>query len=278
MLKNLFGSSKRGTSLPDPETLLKAMHSVALADTPENRGKLYHEFLKSWLWICVQELPEGFNPGTNTLSAGANIPVVTPTNAKGVRVLPAFTDPQALANYDPNTPSIALSAIEVFKIAVNTGVAEVAVNAFDPVRKPIRPGGIVTRREFEALANGLVPHPTPDGKGQVLTVKKPMQIQIGACTTPIAAEMKERLISNAARFPEVTRIFRYRMKYVETGTVSDVLGIVCDPPSARFPEIADALMAGVQPLIPRGQSIDLAAVRESDLLIMEKHGELVYEK
>ena len=278
MLENLFGSSETATSLPDPKALIDAMHTVALKDTPENRKNLYEQFLKGWFWICVQEIPEGFKAEIGKLAAGTNIPVVTSTNAKGLRVLPAFTDEAALANYDPNTPRIALPAREVFKMATKLGVEQVVVNAFDQVRKPIRPGGTVMRKEFEALANGLIPQATADGKAQVVTVKKPTQVQIGGCPTPVHPDMKRALVTTAARFPELKRIFRYRMRYVETGTISEVLGLVCDAASARFPEIASALLASLQPFLAEGQRVDSTALQDSDMALMQKHGELVYEK
>ena len=278
MFKKIFGGSKSATSLPDPKPLWQAMHSVALNDTPKNRIQVYREFLKSWLWICVAELPQGFQPGVNTLSAGANIPVHTPTNAKGTRVLPVFTDEQALANYDPNTPKIALPAIEVFKIALQVGVPEIVVNPFDPVRKPIRPGGNLTRSEFEALAQEMIPQRTPDGKGQVLTVQKPTQIQVGRCPTPTSPDFKNRLTEAAAQFPELERIFRYRMRYVETGAQSDVLGLVCNAKPERFHQIVSSLMSSVQPLIAPGDHLDLTAVKPGNLPVMQQHGEVVYEK
>jgi hypothetical protein len=276
MFKNLFGSSEPGTSLPDPQPLIQAMHAVALKDTQENRNSLYQQFLKSWLWICVQEIPEGFKEGIGKLAAGTNISVVTPNNAEGLRVLPVFTDQAALANYDPNTPNIALSAREVFKIALNLGVSQVVVNAFDPVRKPIRPGGTVTRREYEALANGLIPQ--PQGTVQRLSVDKGTHIQIGGCPTPIAPDMKREIAVTVTRFAEVSKIFRYRMRYAESGTISDVLGVFCDPSSARFSEIAKAILSSIQPLLAEGQHLDLTEVRQAKMSLMLKHGELIYEK
>jgi hypothetical protein len=278
MFKDLFRGSKPAPLLPDPKPLLQAMHVVALNDTPENRGNLYREFLNSWVWICVNELPEGWKPGMTTVSAGMTIPVVTTNNAKGNRVLPAFTDPAALANYDPNTPSVAFPAVEIFKIALQLGVDDVLVNPFDPVRKPIRPGGIVTRREFEALAQGLIPQRTPDGKGQVLTVQKPTQIQIGRCKTPISSEIKSQLVATAAKLPEVEKIFRYQVRFVDTGAQSEVIGLVCSVKPDRFQQIATSLMSSIQPLIAPGHYIDLTVVRPGDMPLMQKHGEVVYEK
>ena len=263
-------------SLPDPEPLIHAMHAVALKDTPENRKNVYKEFLNSWLWICVHEIPDGFNEGIGKLAAGANISVVTPNNAEGTRVLPVFTDQTALANYDPNSPNIAMPAREIFKMAVKLGVDQVVVNAFDPIRKPVRPGGTVKRREYEALANNRIPE--FEQAVQQLTLGPNTRVQIGKCPTPISAEIKREIAAQAARFSEVSKIFRYRMRYENGGAMSDVLGVFCGPSTARFPEIAKAILSSIQPFLGDGQYVDLTEVRQSNMALMHQHGELIYEK
>jgi SseB protein N-terminal domain len=265
MFKNPFRGQQPSASPPNPEPLLQAMHTVALNDTPENRGKLYREFLNSWLWICVTELPKDLKSGITTLSTGMNIPVPTPNNAKGNRVLPAFTDPTALAKYDPNSPHLAFPALEVFKMALQLQVAEVVVNPFDPIREPIRPGGIVTRREFEAMAQGMIPERTSDGKGQVLRVQTPTKIQIGRCKTPVSSEMRAQLRIAAATFPELHKIFRYQMRFSVTGAQKEVFGLVCSAQASRFQEIVSSLMASVQPLLDPGRYVDFTALRADDI-------------
>ena len=209
---------------------------------------------------------------------GINIQVNTPNNAKGVRVLPAFTDIEALANYDPNSLHMALPAIEIFKMAVQLRVGEGVVNAFDPVRKPIRSGGTVTQREFEALAQGMIPKPTLDGKGQVPTAKKPVQVQIGNCDAPMSHDVKTRLQAEARQFVELSKIYRYQMRYVETGTQSEVFGLVCYAQGTRFQEIVTTLMSAIQPFLAQNQYVDFTQLCSDQLPIIEKHGELVYEK
>jgi hypothetical protein len=277
LLQRLAGS-KPAVSLPNPESLLLAMQTVGQRDTDGNRAKLYGEFLRSWLWFCVPEFPEGWKPGMTVLPAGMKISVATPDNAKGEKVLPVFTEPTALANYDPNSPHLAFPAIEIFKMAVKLGVAEIIVNPFDPVRKPTRAGGTLTRREFEALAEGMIPQRTPDGKGQVLTVQEPVQVQIGRCQDPARDDIRSQLDGTAARFPEVEKIFRYRMRYVDTGVESEVFGLVCRASGNRLHEITGNLMSDMQPLIAPGHYVDFTSLRPSDMPLMQTHGELVYER
>lgn len=254
------------------------MQTVSENDTPASRVRVYREFLNSWLWLCVPELPDGWKPGMTMLPAGMKISVVTPNNAKGDKVLPVFTEPAALANYDPNTPHLAFPAIEIFKMAVKLGVGEIMVNPFDPVRKPIRAGGTLTHREFEALALGMIPKQRSDGKGQVLTVEKPVKVQVGRCKDTLSAEVKSRLVEMAEHFPELEQIFRYRMRYVETGTESKVFGLVCSVKGDRFHEIVGNLMSNIQPLLIPDEYVDFTSLRMADMPLIRNHGELVYKR
>jgi hypothetical protein len=281
MFKDLLQNftTKKTASLPDPQPLLDAMHNAAIShDSPEARERVCQALLKSWLWVCVPELPDGWKPGMRALQAGMKITIATPTNAKGIKVLPAFTDPEALANYDPNTPQMAFPAVEVFKMALRLGAGEVLVNAFDPIRKPIRPGGNLTRREFEALAQGMVPKRTADGRGQVLTVKKTIQIQIGSCKAPLGVDVKTRLQATAGQFSELSKIFRYRMRYVETGTESEVFGLVFNEQGGRFDQLVETLGSTIQPLLPPNHYVDFTHLRADQLPTIQKHAEVIYEK
>ncbi len=277
-LQKTFGKSKPGSSMPDPELLLKAMNDIAREDTTATRDHVYKAFLNSWLWFCVPEMPERWKEGVTVVPEGMQVKIAIPTNKNGKKVLPVFTDPDALKNYDPNTPHMALQAREIFKMALNMGVDEIVVNPFDPIRKPIRAGGNLTRREFEALANGMIPQRLPDGKGQVVTVQRATQVAIGRCATPLSEDIRLRLQNAAEQFPELHRIYRFRTSYPETGTVSDLLMLDCAVSRERFHEIAAGLMSTIQPLLPSGQYIDLRALTPSDGPLVKKFGEIIYDR
>jgi SseB protein N-terminal domain len=281
MFKHLFHRSAKSTpvtSLPDPKSLLLAMDTVAKNDAPDSRVRLYREFLKSWLWFCVPELPDGLKAGMTVVPTGMNILVATPLNAKGEKVLPVFTEPRALANYDPNSPYLALPGVEIFKMALKLGVVVVVVNPFDPLRKPLFAGGTLSRREVEALAQGMIPERTPDGKGQVLVVQKGTQVQIGRCPDPISGEIKARLESTAARLPELQRIVRYRMRYVDTGAVSEVFAVDCSACGDRFHEIMSNLMSCIQPCLAPDHYVDFTKLSPSNMRLAQSQSELVYER
>lgn len=282
MFKNFFSHSvpapDKTSPLPSPDPLLKAMQAVAVSDNRESRAVLYREFLKVWLWFCVPEVPDGWKPGMTSLKQGMDIQIATPNNSKGEKVFPVFTDQAALANYDPNTPNMACMAVEVFKIAVKLPISQILINPFDPVRKPIRIGGSLMRHEFTALGQGMIPEPTPDGKGQTLTVQKPTQVQIGRNKLPINPEVESRLVGAARGLPELEKIFRYRMRVVDTGVESEVFGLVCDVTETRFQEIVNSLISSIQSLIQKGSYVDITKVRPQDLPIMSKHAEVTYDR
>jgi hypothetical protein len=139
--------------------LLKAIQEVALKDTPENRKKLYTEFLNATLIFPTPEITG--KPGLQIAAEQTTFQITGITNANGVAVTPAFTDYEALWNWDPNTPSVAMQAKDYFGMLVPLSFQEVLINPSDSRRKMIRPGGRVTRREFEALAKGELPQAKP---------------------------------------------------------------------------------------------------------------------
>lgn len=160
---NLLGQlSKKERKLEDKienPRLLKAIQDVALNDTPENRKTLYREFLDAILIFPTPEITG--KPGAQVADAKTTFQITGITNKNGLPVTPAFTDDEALFNWDPNTPSVGMNARDFFEMLIPMSFQEVIINPFDPRRKMVRPGGRVTRHEFEALAKGEIPEPQP---------------------------------------------------------------------------------------------------------------------
>ena len=72
----------------------------------------------------------------------------------------AFTDEEALRNWNKTIPWIALQGTAFFQAVDSTEAEEIVINPYEPENpnsKMIRPGGRVTRWEFEALAEGRIP-------------------------------------------------------------------------------------------------------------------------
>jgi hypothetical protein len=135
----LLDSLLRRNREPKPEdgnpSLVKAMHELALSDDPENRKKLYQAILGAMLLVPVPETPKGLGPGLQTTSGDIQIQLTGVVDRNNVRVTTAFTDAEALRNWDPNTPYLGLKAPELFRFVMGTDIQAIVINPFDPIRK-----------------------------------------------------------------------------------------------------------------------------------------------
>lgn len=282
MLKKLFGqlsSSKAAAQPPDPRPLLQAIEEIARADNPNSRANVYRQMLSAWFWFCVPELPEGSKAGLFVAQRELQIPIQLGSNAKGEKIFPVFTDPVALANYDPNSPHMALPSKEVFKIALDSDVALLVINPHDPIRKRIRPGGTVTRGELTSLAEGVIPEAGPDEKGQTLQIPAGTQVLVGRSALPLGDAIRDQIKRVGAQFPEVEKIFRYRIVLPQSGKGSDILAILSNVKNEEeFRSIVTTLMSAIQPLLDTGQYMDLTRVTQSNRAVVEEHGEILYER
>lgn len=92
-------------------------------------------------------------------------PLVCFTDDQDRKLTPAFTGIGALRHFDPNTPYRGLMSRAYSEMIANYchDIQGIILNPFDTIRKPIRPGGAISRPEFEILARKLVPTFVTDG-------------------------------------------------------------------------------------------------------------------
>ena len=151
ILEKLF--SKRHSLQYEGENaaLVKTLHAVALADSPENREKMYETLLKSTLLIPTPEIPAAFASNENQGNVYVQLHFIT--DKQGRKLTPAFTDIEALRNWDPNTPVLASQARGFFEIISKyyPDIKGILINPFDPIRKMIRPMGVITSGESRCL-------------------------------------------------------------------------------------------------------------------------------
>jgi type III secretion system (T3SS) SseB-like protein len=189
--------------------LLSAMHELALRDIPENRERLYYELQKATLILPTPEVPE--KAGLWVADGKTSIQILGMKDSNGVEVTPAFTDDEALRNWNPNTPSVAMNAKALFHLIVPLPVMEVVINPFDPIQKMIRPGGRVIRLEFEALAKGILPQIGPLTRTTRPTIGTKMSF--ANAPTAFPQEVLRRLDDVLVRFPEVQSAFLLTISY-----------------------------------------------------------------
>ncbi|PYU22364.1 MAG: hypothetical protein DMG30_15075 [Acidobacteria bacterium] len=212
LLMDLLRLLRKSQSVPEKlenPRLLTAMHEIALNDTPAKRKQLYAELLQAALILPTPEVSG--KPGLQTSDGQTTIQIIGIKDANNVDVTPVFTDDEALRNWDPNTPSIALKARALFEMLVPLPFQEVIINPFDPRRKMLRPGGRVTRREFESLAKGVPPEPTP----AMSTVRPPAgtRLMFGKQKRVFADDVRERVKQTLAKVDGLESAFLLAVAY-----------------------------------------------------------------
>src|SRR5579864_1503176 len=180
-----------------------AMLAVAHEDSQQNRRTLYQSMLESWFVVPVREAaPE--KQGFSAVPLNVADSFSLEHDPAGLLVAVAFTDEEALRNWNKTIPWIALQGTAFFRAVASTEAEEIVINPYeldDPGSKMIRPGGRVTRWELEELAQGAIPQtPAADGAetqtaSQSVLVTMPTQ-------TP-AAEVFDAMSAAARKFTDV---------------------------------------------------------------------------
>jgi hypothetical protein len=267
-MESSLGKKTDSRSEDGNPALVRAMHDIALNETPENRKKVYEALLASMLLVPVPEIPAdlaGLGPGLHTATSKTQIQLrrITDrdTDLKQFPITAAFTDLEALKNWDPHTPYLGLNAPDLFRLVMGTDIQEVAINPFDPIRKMIRPGGRLTRAELEVLANGIVPG-SPASTTMQLQLKANEKVLIGRPSKPPSPAVQELLRSTAASFPSIGELYVFQMA-TQDGSRHTVVGINLSEDVSREQqdEIARSLGSSVQAELKGGQSLDFMFLR-----------------
>jgi hypothetical protein len=151
----------------DNSALLAAMLAVAHHDTPENRRILYESMLNTCFLVPTRDAAPPGMPGFHGMKEDPSQSFSLEHDPAGMVVLPAFTDEEALRNWNKTILWIALQGAAFFQAVVATETENIVINPYeieDPASKMIRPGGRVTRWEFELLAQGRLPQPDLEGE------------------------------------------------------------------------------------------------------------------
>lgn len=260
-LDSLFGKKKDAPAEFDNAALVRAMHEVAVGDSPDKRRKLYETLLTSMLLIPVPELPQGASPGIHTLKTEMQVQIIKKTGADQVHYTVAFTDLEALRNWDPNTPYLGLRAVDLFRLVLNTDIQDIVVNPFDPIRKMIRPGGRIKRGEIEQLAKGNVP---ANARNQQFRLQANEQVFIGRPANPPSPAIQEALRIKASGIPAIAELHFFQMA-TKQGRSSTVIGITlsADVPENRRQEITQELGASFKSEMKPGEFLDFMSLSGS---------------
>jgi hypothetical protein len=206
-------SSAQGQPDFENSPLPAAMLAVAHGDSPETRHVLYESMLKTWFLVPTREaVPDA--PGFHDIQEGTAASFSLEHDPAGLLVAVAFTDEEALRNWNKTIPWVALQGTGFFQAVASTGAEEIVINPYeldDPASKMIRPGGRVTRWEFEELAQGNIPQIQADDDAETQTA--PQSVLVTMPAQMPAAEAFDALGATARKFTDVVALYFAQVIY-----------------------------------------------------------------
>src|SRR6476646_1093903 len=166
-------SSAKGQPDFQNSPLPAAMLAVAHGDSPETRRVLYESMLKTWFLVPTREAVAD-EPGLHDIQENTAAMFSLEHDPAGLLVAVAFTDEEALRNWNKTIPWVALQGTGFFQAVASTEAEEIVINPYEldnPASKMIRPGGRVKRWEFEELAQGNLPEIQADDDAETQTTQ-----------------------------------------------------------------------------------------------------------
>jgi hypothetical protein len=255
------GAAQAGTSLakdqPDFENspLPAAMLAVAHGDSPETRHVLYESMLKTWFLVPTREaVPDA--PGLHDVQEGTAASFSLEHDSAGLLVAVAFTDEEALRNWNKTLPWVALQGTAFFQAVASTKAEEIVINPYeidDPASKMIRPGGRVTRWEFEALAEGHIPE--DDSNEQAV---EPQSVLVTMPKEMPTSEMFDAMSKAARALPEIAGMYFGQVIYPD-GEPHWTIAVefAADPAAKLVKHIMASLAQVARCVFPKSVTTDL---------------------
>lgn len=187
-----------------------AMLAVANDDSPQNRRTLYQSMLNTWFVVPTREVAPD-KPGFSAVPANVAGSFSLEHNSAGQLVAVAFTDEEALRNWNMNIPWIALQGTAFFQAVASTEAEEIVINPYEPANpesKMIRPGGILRRWEFEELAGGRIPQ--QDSRDQQ---SEPQSVLVTMPKQMPTPEMFDAMGDAAGKFADIMAMYFAQVTY-----------------------------------------------------------------
>jgi hypothetical protein len=277
-LEKLFSKDKSSQYEGENAALVQAMHAVGLADNDENRKKMYEILLASTLLTPTPEIPTA--SVSNDHQGRISLQLHGITDKQGRKLTPAFTDVEALRNWDPNTPCLSAQARGLFEfISENMPGMGVVINPFDPIRKMIRPMLIITRGECEVLGRGLVPRTLPSGLVgcQLPAAGSGESIQPPNQTLPPPVE--EELRRSAESVPEIATLYVFSFAHTHGSPQLTVgLGLDKNVAKERVQLIVQTLWSAVAPRLGEIKTLDFMVTTGQIAAQVETAGNKIYQR
>lgn len=280
---SIFSDLFRKPDVPSPSNpeLERAIQDVSHADNPGTRETLYRAILAS-TFIVPGTVSGGAATSEGRMTADANrrIAFHTVEHPPGRVLLPVFTSVEALTDWkDAGTKWVGLRAQDLFRAIAAGNIEEVRVNPFRPGQKISRPGGVITRNEFLALAQGLLPHAQIASNLKEMKFAAGQQMLIGMPAKEPPAELLAKLTGHLQTIDELCGAYLFLMANQSTNSTVIGLHFASTPGEPRMREIMSAVANIVHAGIPEGATLDFMPLQEGSLLeAVRKSGRALFRK
>lgn len=265
---SLFKDPFRKQDSPKNPALERAMQEIARNDSAKTRESLYKMILAST--FIVQGNASGgteVRKGKWIADGSTRVAFKTIEHPPGNIVLPVFTDVEALTSWAGSEVQwIALRAQELFQSIAPGSIAEVRVNPFRPEQTISRPGGIITRNEFMALAQGLMPESMISNNTAQLRVAAGQKLLIGKPAKEPPTELLKKLTDYFQQVPDLRDAYLFQM--ANQNVTSSVIGLhfSAEPNVQRMEHIMQGVGDVMRGEIPAGVSIDFMPLKTGPFL------------
>jgi hypothetical protein len=265
---SLFKDLFRRQDSPKNPALERAMQEMARNDDAKTRESLYKMVLAS-TFIVQGNVSGGaeVRKGKWIADGSTRIEFKTVEHPPGNIVLPVFTDVEALTSWAGSEVQwIGLRARELFQSIAPGSIAEVRVNPFRPEQKISRPGGIITRNEFMALAQGLMPESMISNNTAQLRVAAGQKLLIGKPAKEPPTELLKKLTDYFQQIPDLRGAYLFQM--ANQNVTSNVIGLhfAAEPNVQRMEHIMQGVGDVTRGEIPAGVSIDFTPLKTGPFL------------
>ena len=264
----------RGNNL----TLLQAMGAIAKLDSPENRRTLYEAMQDAWFLVPTENIPGPAIPGRYVSDGRTPVSFPIINDAYGKKVIPVFTDEEALAYWRGPTPWFALQGTVFFQCVVKTEADEIAVNPPLPGKPLIHATGRITRAEFRALAEGMIPQTTSNKNAIQMEVVKPQKVLLGMPSKMPRIEILDALAEAAKSQPNIRALYFCQIVFADGApNVAIAIDLLPATPQSQTDNIIGALGSAIQPLLLGSELFDFFASNATSLVdAIKKAGKAIY--
>ena len=252
---------------PSNPALESAMSDVAKNDNPKTRESLYKTLLASTL-IMPGDLSGGAVSPDGTVAADPNtrIEFRTIEHPPGNVVLPVFTDIEALSSFAGSDAQwLGLRSQELFRSILSTSIAELRLNPFRTDQKITRPGGVITRHEFTALAQGLLPGPRTSNVAR-MEVAPGQKLTIDAPIKEPPAQLLAQLSSHLKQIAALRAAYLFQMTNGDVSSTVIGLDFHAEPRQTEMEQIILGIGHIVGGHVSQGMSVDLMPLQPGALL------------